>query len=269
MKSLNNLFIKSVLLLLSITFIFTSCKKDDKTAPALPPESSFNIDFSPFANPNDTLGSREVTTYKNWGYAYSDVLVWQTFITVALAVPVAAFNESFNHEAVYHPNAENWTWSYNVVVNQVVYEAELTGYLQADSVAWEMRVTASSLFSDFLWFYGKSALDRSGGWWILQENPLAPNPVIRIEWNRYENGTADISYTDVRPGGAPTGSYIFYGTTTEYFDRFYHLYGSSNDNLTTIEWSSVNIDGRVKDAQYFGDDLWHCWDTNLMDIVCP
>jgi hypothetical protein len=269
MKSFRNLILKSLLVILPIALITAGCKKEEEKAPELPPQSSFVMDFSDFSNPDDTLGTREIATYQNWGYSYAVVVIWQTYLTVGLSVPVASFQESFNHEAVYHPDEDNWTWSYNVTVNLVVYEAELTGYLEADSVVWEMRVTTGSQFADFLYYYGKSALDGSGGYWILQENPLNPNPVLEINWHNFENGTADISYTNIRPGDVDYGAYIFYGTSLENFNRFYNLFNAENGNLTEIQWSSITHDGRVKDASYFGHENWNCWEASLMDAVCP
>jgi len=259
-------------LLLITAFLFTTgCKKDKEPAPDLPPQSSFIMDFSAFSNPSDTLASREVTTYHNWGYAYTNVVVWNALLTVGLAVPVASFVEAFNHEAIYHPDQNNWTWSYNVTVNFVVYEAQLTGYLETDSLVWEMRITKGNEYSSFLWYYGKSVLDPNspGGYWILRENPLNPNDLLRIDWHKYSDGTADIRYMNIRPGDTENGGYIFFGTTLEYFDRIYDIFNKGQDNLTEIEWSSVNRDGHVKDAVHFGDDVWHCWDTNLLDVECP
>jgi hypothetical protein len=268
MKTIINLSLKSVLILLAFLLITTGCKKKDEPAPNLPPQSSFVMDFSAFSNPGDTLGAREVNTYQNWGYSYANVVVWQTIITVGLAVPVASFVESFNHEAVYHPDQNNWTWSYNVTVGFVVYEAELTGYLETDSVVWEMQITKGTDFADFVWYYGKSALNETGGYWILQENPLNPNSLLRIDWNKYADSTSDIRYTNIRPGTPENGGYIFYGTELTDLDRFYHIYYKGADNLTKIEWSSVNKNGRVKDADHFGDDQWYCWNESLMDVVC-
>jgi hypothetical protein len=227
------------------------------------------MDFSDFSNPDDTLAARDVATYNHWGYSYGTVVAWNTLITVGLAVPVATFVEAFNHEAVYHPDENNWTWSYNVTVGLVVYEAELTGYLEADSVVWQMRITKGSQYADFLWYYGKSALGQSGGYWVLMENPEIPNPLLQIDWNRYPDGTADIQYTNIVPQGPENGGYIFYGTALTGFDRYYDVYNKGQDNLTEIEWSSVNRDGRVKDPDHFGDSEWHCWGTDLSDIVCP
>lgn len=269
MKSFKNIIFKSALILLALAFVTSSCKKEDEPAPEIPPQSSFVMDFSDFSNPDDTVGTRDIATYRNWGYSYANVVVWQTLLTVGLAVPVASFVESFNHEAVYHPDENNWTWSYNVTVNMVVYEAELTGYLVADSVDWSMRITAGSQYSDFLWYYGRSAQDGSGGYWILQENPLAPNALLQIDWHNNSDGTADIAYMNIRPGDNDNGAYIFYGKTLNNFDRFYHIYSVSANNLTEIEWSSVNKDGHVKDPAHFGHENWNCWDVTLADVVCP
>jgi hypothetical protein len=155
-----------------------------------------------------------------------------------------------------------------VKVGFVVYEAELTGYLETDSVVWEMQITKGTDFADFLWYYGKSALNETGGYWILQENPLNPNSLLRIDWNKYADSTSDIRYTNIRPGAPENGGYIFYGTELTDLDRFYHIYNKGADNLTKIEWSSVNKNGRVKDPYHFVDADWHCWDTSLMDVVC-
>jgi hypothetical protein len=271
MKTIRNLFLVLGLVAFSSLFITTGCKEKDEPAPDLPPQSSFIMDFSDFSDPSDTLGSREIASYYNWGYSYANVVVWNTLLTVGLAVPVASFAESFNHEAIYHPDADNWTWTYNVTVGLAVYEAELTGYLETDSVVWEMRITKSSEYSDFLWYHGKSAIGQTepGGWWILRENPLNPNDLLQIDWQKFSNGTAEISYTNVRPEDPENGGFIHYGTTLNYLDRFYFIYNKGLDNLTEIEWSSVNKDGHVKDPVHFGDDLWHCWDTNLMDAECP
>jgi hypothetical protein len=271
MKTLKAMFM-ALLLLCSAGIIFMTdgCKKDEnKTAPDLPPKSSFVMDFQDFSHPEDTLASREIETYKNWGFSYANVAVWNAIITVGLAIPVASFVESFNHEAIYHPDQNNWTWSYNFVVNTIPYEAVLTGYIQTDSVVWEMRITKGGAFTDFLWYHGKSAVAGTGGFWILLNNPDVPQELLRIDWNKNSDGTSDIRYTNIVPGGAENGGYIFYGTTTADFDRFYHIFNKGQDNLTEIEWSSVVKNGHVRDPRHYIDDLWHCWDSTLKDIVCP
>jgi len=256
--------------MLALTFI--SCNKDenkDQPAPQLPPESSFVMDFSGFANPDDTASTRELATYQNWGHSYVNVAVWNTIITIGMAVPVAAFYESFKHDAVYHPDESNWTWSYNFVAGGVTNEAELTGYIVSDTVNWEMRITKDGQYNDFLWFYGKNSFDRSGGYWILNENPTNPNELLQIDWKYEGGGIGDMKYTNIKPSGNESGGYIWYGTLDGDMTRFYNIYNKGKDNHTDIEWNHEDLHGRVMDPNRFGDDLWHCWDTTLQDITCP
>jgi len=258
-------------MLFTVGVLFYGCKKEDeKVAPTLPPQSAFVMNFSDFSDASDTTKSAlQADTYLNWGYSFVNVAVWNTFLTVGLAIPVASYIEAFNHEAIYHPDTDDWTWSYNFNVGFVTYEAELTGALDGTMVDWEMRITQAGGFTDFLWYRGKSALDQSGGYWILAENPANPNDLLRIDWKKYADGTADIKYANIKFGDPENGSYIWYGTTLTAFDRFYNIYRKPSNNHTNIEWSSTLKNGRVKDPLHFNDTQWHCWDNNLLDIVCP
>ena len=257
-------------LLISVTFV--SCNKNentDPTAPQLPPESSMVMDFSGFTNPDDTASVRELATYQNWGHSYVNVVVWQTIIKAGMAVPVAAFYESFKHEAVYHPDENNWTWSYNFVAGGVTHEAELTGFIVSDTVNWEMRITKDGQYTDFLWYYGKNSFDRSGGYWILNEKPTDPNKLLQIDWKYEGEGIGDIKYTNIKPDGNENGGYIWYGTLEGEMTRFYNIFNKGKDNHTDIEWSHQDRHGRVMDPIKFGDSDWHCWDTSLQDVICP
>lgn len=165
------------ILLFASALLFSGCKKDDDKdtgkAPIMPPLASMSMDFSSFSNPSDTLSGRDFATYYNWGYSYLNVLAWHTVISVGTVVPVAAFTEALKHEAVYNPDAGNWMWSFNVSADNAVYLAKLTGEVQADSVYWEMKISRSNAFNDFLWYYGKSAKDNTGGYWVLMQNPAS------------------------------------------------------------------------------------------------
>ncbi len=269
MKPVKRIAAISVSGILILLFILPGCKKNDEPAPQLPPESSFVMNFNDFSSADDTLAQRDLYSYRNWGHAYSKVAVWNTIIAVGLAVPVASFLESFNHEAVYHPDDNNWTWSYNVTHAGKIYEAELTGYLQADSVVWEMRVTKSDEFSDFLWYRGKSHTDRTGGYWILMNDPLDPYTLLKIDWSQDFNGSSSLRYTNIVPGGIENGGYIYYGVVPDSFDRFYDIYNKGHNNLTEIEWNHTDLNGHIKDPEFYQDASWHCWGTGLQDIDCP
>lgn len=96
-----------------------------------------------------------------------------------------------------------------------------------------------------------------------------PNDMLRINWNQDFNGTANLKYTNIIPNDPENGGYIYYGTTLNPFDRYYHIYNKGQDNLTEIEWNHINYDGRIKNPGHFQDSNWHCWGVDLQDMICP
>lgn len=247
-----------VSILLSMT---VSCKKEDKPAPTIPPSASFVMSFNGFTNPNDTIqGSKPNYTYQNWGHSAFNVGVWNVVLTVGLAVPVASFIESFNHEAVYDSDEENWTWSYNFNAGGV-HTAKLTGHIEGDYAVWEMKI------DDFSWYTGKSHINNNSGYWILNESRNVPTPLLRIDWQKNSDGTTNITYTNVKPNGPENGGYIAYGISSGAYTRFYNIFNKGQNNLTSINWNHLYRNGRVKDANRFQDTLWHYWGTNLADTI--
>lgn len=264
---------KNTSILLLMVFIATSgCKKEDTSepekAPALPPESTMIMNFSDFTNV-DTTAYKSVESYQNWGRAASHVLVWNTVLTVTLAIPVASFREAFKHQAVYDPGLNAWVWSYNFTAGGDVHLAELHGISMPDGVQWEMYITKDSGYTDFLWYSGTSDAANESGTWILNANPDNPNPFLLIEWNRnLTNGNFDIKYTNIAAQNPNNGSYILYGKTSELMDAFYTIYNSSEINFVKINWSRASIFGQIKDPAFFEDDFFHCWDETRMDANC-
>jgi hypothetical protein len=249
--------------------VLQGCNDKDEPAPQLPPESTFIIDFSDFQDA-DTTTNRDTETYKNWWWAATNGVVWNTFIAVNMVVPVAAFREAFNHEAIYDPDTESWTWSYNFWVGTAAYLASLHASLMEDGVKWEMFISKDGSFSNFLWYSGVSSLEVTEGTWILYHNPQDPIELVEITWHRNpDNGTGDIKYLNIVPGGAENGGYIYYGLTTDTpYNAFYNIYNKGQDNLTGIQWNRTTKEGRVNDPDHFGDSLWHCWDQQLQDTDC-
>lgn len=258
--------------IMSVLLFFSSCSKGkdevEEKAPLIPPVSTFAMDFDQLGQPSDTGGLREANSFHHWGYAYLNVLAWHTAVNFAMFVPVAAFTESFNHEAIYDPQSNKWNWSYNVNANNTTYLARLSGEYVADSVEWEMSITQSGAYNDFVWFYGTSAADQSGGYWLLNENPASPQLILRIDWERTSNDLGSISYLYIKSGDAQEGAFIAYGATTETLNRYYVIHNQAAANTTNIEWHDSNLNGRVKDPAHFSDNNWHCWDIHLMDTFC-
>lgn len=124
------------------------------------------IDFSDFhqdtkSDPGALNAAQQEATAWYWLNAAAHVTVWNTIITIGLAVPVAAFRESFNHEGVYQGNKE-WAWTYDVTTPDAVYTADLHGTIKDTTVLWEMYVSRAGVFEDFLWYYGEVNFARTG-----------------------------------------------------------------------------------------------------------
>jgi hypothetical protein len=264
-----------------VLLLVISCSKSSsgpkEEPPAIPPASSFIMDFSDFTGPDTSVNMPEngvpnefILTYQNWGWAYTNVVVWNTVLTVTLAVPVAAFLESFKHEPSQQSNGK-WLWSYSFTALNSSYTAKLYGSISNDGTEWEMYITKEGVYEDFLWYEGGADLPRTNGTWTVYANPDNATPFLSIEWNRDVNvGTADITYTNITPSVQNNGDYISYGLVGDAtYDAFYQIYQKGENHLVEIEWNRQIMYGRIKDMMHFEDEEWHCWDEHLEDIDCP
>ena len=265
----HNYFTKLFTLLLIILVLFQSCKKEEKVAPELPPESAFVTDFSDF---NTTQKNKT-----NYNHASGKVLFWNLVIAVKLAVPTLSYVEAVkNHEPVYQDD-NTWLWSYKFGTD---YTAKLYGKIQDDvsnndSVEWKMYITKTGSYTDFLWYYGKSAVSMTGGYWVLFDAPNIGDHVaaelLKITWTTNNDSVGHIKYQNIKAGDAEEGGYIEYGNDNGYeqlYNTFYNIYNKGQDNLTSIEWDKATKAGRIKDKKHFSDELWHCWDKDYENIDC-
>ncbi len=270
----------SLALVLSLSIILLqSCQKDDLTtppvdqqaqkAPELPKAESFVMPFTAFEGYAEEDNSRAIS---NWVYSASNVVIWNLVLTQQLIIPVASFYESFNHSAAYQGGGV-WLWAYEIPDNNGTYYAELYGELLASNeVKWDMYISQEGGFSQMHWYTGITANDGSYANWSLSYNPYDPTPKININYQKNDgNGVESIRYTNIIPGAAENGGYIEYrkeNNSGADFNRMYDIYNSEIDNLIEIKWNNPGNDGRVKDAEHFQDNEWHCWDNYLQDIDC-
>ena len=268
-----------VLILALATILMQSCQKDTLTdpttdpyagreAPQLPSAETFVIPLSPFSDPKASP-----KTINNWGYSVANVLVWNTALTLHLAIPTLAFYASFQHEGEYQGDGV-WLWAYEVNGDDgAAYQAELYGELLAsEEVKWDMYISKAGGWSQVHWYSGITANDESYANWTLNFNPENPTPFIGIEYQRDNgSGLGAIRYTNIIPDVPENGGYIEYRKATDTsseFDAAYDVYKAEIDNLLEINWNSVNKNGRVKDAEKYEDEAWHCWGENLRDTEC-
>lgn len=256
--------------------MLTSCSKEDEVvddpgpAPVVPPAATFAMDFSTFPTEDEASNGRIEESKAHYGYAAINFVFWQSWLTVHLAIPVVAFKAALEQEATYIPAEQRWVWSYEVSEGQHTYEADLYAKVTDGSVKWEMYVSKSGGFQDFMWYKGTSALDGTKGSWTVSIEPEKnAREGLLIEWEKEDDEIASISYTSIDQGSENEDSYITYGKTSETdFDSFYHVYISSEENLMKIDFNSETKAGRVQSAKYFQDDAWHCWSSQLVDIDC-
>ncbi|MBU0765055.1 MAG: hypothetical protein KJ607_09495 [Bacteroidetes bacterium] len=257
---------KSIILLVAVIFGlgFTQCKKDKGEPPALPPSGAMSADFSIF---NETKAVQDSFSIVNWQWAAWNVGFWNVAIYVNLAVPVAAFAESFKHTPVQEDD-ESWTWEYTVTTLGGTYTCALNGKTVTDGVEWKMYIS-SNTYTDFLWYEGYSNLGNTYGTWTLYRSPSNPEQYIGITWNsNISAGTSDIEFKNIVPGGDENGGYIKFGIVSGNYDAFYHIYNKGADNLTEIEADRTTQEGRIKDEAHFGNTDWYCWDNNHYNVDC-
>jgi hypothetical protein len=135
-----------------------------------------------------------------------------------------------------------------------------------------MYIAQEGGFPQMHWYSGITAIGGAYGTWTLNHNPYNPTPLMTIDYLRDNgNNIESIRYTNIIPGNHENGSYIEYRQTDDPgadFNRMYDVYKSAIDNLLEINWNNPSNEGRVKDAEYFQDEEWHCWGTALQDIDC-
>jgi hypothetical protein len=269
MKTLKGRTLAHLLLVLAIVVLTVGGCGDVSGAPTIPPEETFVISFEDFEE-TDGLTTLAAGNQSNWNYAAGVVGIWSIIIRVGLAVPVAAFRASF-HNIPLRQDDGSWLWSYSVNIGGSIYTAELRAQFITEGVHWEMKISKEGEYEDFLWYYGECDLPATEGFWILKKSPAEPTDLVQIDWSRnISAGTHAVRYTNIVPGGLEEGGYI----DTQYtkgvpYGHIWDMYNKGEDNHTHIEWSSTTGEGRVKDFNYFGDNEWHCWDSDRMNITCP
>ncbi len=269
MKTLRVRTVGHLMLALTIVVLTVTGCGSASGAPTIPPEETFIISFEDFEE-TSTLTSLAAGNQSNWNYSAFVVGVWSTIIRVGLSVPATAFRASFHNIPLQQPDG-SWVWSYSVNIGGSIYTAKLHGQFITEGVHWEMEISKDGEYEDFLWYYGECDLPATQGFWILKKSPADPTDLLQIDWSRnISAGTHAIKYTNIVPGGEENGGFI----DTQYtkgtpYDHIWHLYSKGQDAHTYIEWSSPTKDGRVMDLNHFGDDDWHCWDSDRVNVACP
>lgn len=288
-KYSSNVFLKKgkaithIVLIGSWLMAATACNTSDDSsstsndAPTLPPAASMVADFNVMAESSTVSATGVVAespvtiqSVSYFSFAAFNVAGWNTVIKIGMAIPVAAFLESFRHVPVKQPDG-SWVWSYGVTIGGLLYTAQLYGKVDGEQVHWDMYISKEGAYTKFNWFSGVSELGGASGYWILKKDPDQPVDLLRIDWNwDAQSDSGDIRYTNIEPDGPENGGYIFYGNNApEPYQAFYDIYYKSQENLIEIEMNTDTNEGRVRNLQHFGNEDWHYWDSNFQDTVAP
>lgn len=279
---MKKVFLLSLILCLSVVVI-NSCKKDKGDPPLLPPAESMTIDFANFesAKKGDvTVSVPKGTENSNWALAAGVAMIWKSVIYSTLAIPVYSFQKAIEQKNPVYLDDQTWQWSSSANVLGKTYTARLTGQIAETNVLWKMYISldGSGGFTDFVWFEGTSKLDGTSGQWKLYESQVNPVEILRIDWTVEGDNPDSVKFTYTKAGNAFVNSYIEYGLTTNALNAYYtiHYYNSSQQQFydMTAEWNNnpdpmIGRNGRVKCPLCFGNDDWHCWDGNHLNVTCP
>jgi hypothetical protein len=237
------------------------CKKDkEEAAPLLPPMTAFAIDVNAFT---DESPNKSIDTCSYFHIVTAGVNYWNLALSLNLMIPVAAYAEALEQEAVRLDN-DTWVWSY--AVNDL-YSADLVADVVGDSILVGMYITKENAFDSLLWYTGKFDILRTGGEWTIFDIPEHPAEAwLQIDWNaNYEEETFDIRYTNVYVGNDYENSYLEYGKTTETdYDVYYNLYNSLAGITYSIEF---NTETEVGYVAFNGEQ--YCWNENHANSICP
>ncbi len=263
-------FTSSLLILSLLAFVPMSCSEDDEdpgAAPEIPPLESMAMDFSDFNNGSTAGRIEEAKT--NWGVAAVNVAVWNTILTLNLALPVASFGNAITQEPSFDFDRRLWVWTYDYNFVGRTYSSELTASVSTSTVVWEMNMSEENGFQDVTWFTGEMAIDGSSGYWLLNYDAEDPSPKLRVDWEKTGEDIGVITYTNVIEGDANEGGYITYERTDNAdFDTKYDISLPTRTSDINIEWNRSTGNGRIMDAVFFQDEEWHCWDDTFEDADC-
>lgn len=257
--------VKYMTVILLGVFVLSSCKKDEEeAAPELPPESSMQMNF--FKNDkNEFLAQRTSQTFKNWTASAVTVGVYNTVLTVTLALPVASFKAAFNHKGEWQEKGK-WKWSYNFPHKGNTYTAELFATRLTNGIGWEMKINGPGV-PGFVWYTGTSSDDGKSGNWVINHSVQNPKPLYHINWSKSGSEIGKIKYT-LGSAHKDEGAYVEYGLVGgNQYDAFYDIVNPKNASQVNVKWHRKNHIGSIF-TKGLKENYDGCWNNKLEDISC-
>ena len=259
-------------LLLAGLILFNACNEDGEMdggdPPVMPPASSMSPDFNYFDEGGDESGRVDVVN--SWVYAATNVTVYSAILGSTLIVPVTAYKVALTQDVTFDADLGLWIWAYDVNVGSAgEFSVKLTAEIHGAEVLWTGSISKAGVFENFVWFEGTSAINGESGSWTLYESFANPTPWLSAEWEKSDvDGKANVTFTVEKEGNSLNSSISYTASATGDFNRSVVIVDTHADNTITVDWHSVEKNGRVKSAAHFQDDAFHCWDSQLQDVDC-
>lgn len=249
------------IVLLASQLILISCSGDDDgPGPGTPiqilPATTILMEFETFgvaSGRQETIGH----AIRAGGY----VAAWKKFVNTGLAVPVTGYLVSTNKSPVYIDG--QWIWSVDYEIDGKNYTSKLAAENTDNGVQWQMDVSASGEYSNFLSMRGFSETNRESGNWDIYKYPVDSVPSLSIAWNANSNG----EITTMKYTAHKNDSYIdYHWSTNDIYNGFYDI--SNNGNSVKIAWNRTKKNGNIVEPGYYQDDLPRCWTSSFEDDEC-
>ncbi len=246
-----------------VFFAFSSCKPKEKTAPEVPPEKSISIDFSYFIDPPDSTG--------NYAHAFQTNFYWENLLTDSLTLYKNMLNTISGKKLDFQ---DKNTWLATGLLNSGVdkYDISYFEIVHPDSVETKMFFTLDSTYTDLLLFDGYFFPDSTVGYRQINKPDTGNTSLkfLKIDWNIVSETKKEIKFTNILTDNSKNGSFVFYKDSVDsQYNIYFDFFDKTTDNHTLVEYNKTNNYGRIKDEQFYGDTIWHCWDNNRADIDCP
>lgn len=259
-------YLSLILMMISFSFIYYSCNKDDgESAPVIPPSTTLAIEF-PYL-PTTKKAGIEVS---NWQFSTVSLALWNTFLNKNCIIPITSFKEANEQKPSYIDN-NTWEWKTSFDGDSITIKATLHGKIENDSVKWNLYISTAqktNASDEFLWIEGVSAKNQSGGWWLIYEKPSNPVPYIKISWTRENEKPTTVIYTLVKTDDPDAGNVLESGTLNHPLYNTYYSLKLQHGKTIFIELNKESKAGHIKSELLFNDTQWHCWNSLFENEIC-
>ena len=256
---------KQIFFILSISLFLQFCDNPERTAPEIPDESNFIIEF-----PDFILETKDSSNFK---FASEKLMLWESIISDSLLIAKKSYTEAVKNAESVYLKENTWLRTFYFNENSADFTAKLYCKTENDSLDLKMYITRAGEYENFFWFKGFCDINMTSGTWTFIDKPSVneykPKELLLIEWNITGESNYLIKYTNIEQGSSQNGNYIAYNMSLdENCTDVYNIYNKGQDSFIKIELNRSTKKGRIKSITHYSDEEWHCWNEEFEDVEC-